>query len=135
METVFGCGIDVEEISRFDKHVADAFVMEDVCTARELQAPCDDRRLRLALSFSCKEAFFKALGVSWTNSPISWKDIEVLFSGAGVDLPEVHLHDYAEELFKRSGARIGELSFQIDDECVRCEVVLLRTDHGFTPLS
>jgi len=30
-------------------------------------------REAIALGFSCKEAFFKAFGMSWTNSKISWK--------------------------------------------------------------
>ena len=93
MNEVFGCGIDLEELSRFDKYIRnnDYSLMEDICTERELMNVAGDKRARLALSFSCKEAFFKALGVSWTNSNISWKDIELLFSGPGFDSYKVHL--------------------------------------------
>jgi len=130
MDKVFGCGIDIEELSRFDKHIndIDPFLMEDICTRRELNNPWGDRKVRLALSFSCKEAFFKALGVSWTNSNISWKDIELLFSGPEFDRHKVHLHDHAKNILIKNKARIGEISFDFNDEFVLFQVVLVKND-------
>ncbi len=128
MNEVFGCGIDLEELSRFDKYIRnnDYSLMEDICTERELMNVDGDKRARLALSFSCKEAFLKALGVSWTNSNVSWKDIELLFGGPGLDSYKVVLHGYAEELLLRHKAGIGEISFNVNDEFVLFEVVLLK---------
>jgi len=127
---VFGCGIDVEELSRFDKYLRnnDYSLMEDICTERELTNVDGDKRVRFALRFSCKEAFFKALGVSWTNSLISWKDVELLFSGPGLDGYQVHLYDHAETLLRENKARIGEMSFDFNDEFVLFQVVLLKQD-------
>jgi phosphopantetheine--protein transferase-like protein len=132
MNRVFGCGIDLEELSRFDKYIRnnDYSLMEDICTERELMNVAGDKRARLALSFSCKEAFFKALGVSWTNSNISWKDIELLFSGPGLDGYQVYLYDHAETLLRENKARIGETSFEFNDEFVLFQVVLVREDEG-----
>lgn len=128
MNEVFGCGIDLEELSRFDKYIRnnDYSLMEDICTERELMNVAGDKRARLALSFSCKEAFLKALGVSWTNSNVSWKDIELLFDGSGFDSYKVHLQGYAKELLLRNGADIGEISFGFNDEFVLFQVVLLK---------
>ena len=64
------------------------------------------KRLRFALSFSCKEAFFKALGVSWTNSNIFWKDIELLFDGPEIEDYSVELSEYAKETLVKNNAKI-----------------------------
>jgi phosphopantetheine--protein transferase-like protein len=132
MYEVLGCGIDVEELARFDKHIEnnDYSLMEDICTKREWNNPCGDKKVRFALSFSCKEAFFKALGVSWINSIISWKDIELLFSGPGFDSYKVHLQDHAKNILIKNKARIGEISFDFNDEFVLFQVVLLKQDEG-----
>lgn len=132
MGEAFSCGIDVEELSRFDRHIRnnDYSLMEDIFTERELTSVDGNKRVRFALSFSCKEAFFKALGVSWTNSNISWKDIELLFSGPDFDNYKVHLHGYAKELLLGSKAGIGEMSFDFNDEFVLFQVVLLKQDKG-----
>ena len=130
MSQIFGCGVDIEELSRFGKHTEqnEYCLIKDVCTQREIDNLGRDERLRLALSFSCKEAFFKALGVSWTNSPISWKDIELLFRGPRLNSYEVVLHGYAEELLLKNKAGIGEMSFDVNDEFVLFEVVLLKQE-------
>ena len=132
MNEVFGCGIDLEELSRFDKYMrnVDSPLMEDIFTERELANVDGDKRVRFAVRFSCKEAFFKALGVSWTNSRISWKDIELLFSGPGLDDYQVHLHGHAEDLLRKNEALIGETSFHLNDGFVLFQVVLLKQDQG-----
>jgi phosphopantetheine--protein transferase-like protein len=130
MNKVFGCGLDIEELSRFDKHLENGpfSLMEDICTRGELNNPCEDKKVRLALSFSCKEAFFKAFGVSWTNSTISWKDIELLFNGPRFDSYKVHLHNHAKNILIKNKACIGEISFDFNDEFVLFQVVLVKHD-------
>ncbi len=125
--TVFGCGVDVEELERFDGYIEndDDSIMRDICSQREFDNLWGNRRVRFALSFSCKEAFFKALGVSWTNSDISWKDIELLFSGPELRECCVHLHGCAEEIVVRDSLRVGEACFVYNDEYVVFQVVLL----------
>ncbi|MEN8263450.1 MAG: 4'-phosphopantetheinyl transferase superfamily protein [Nitrospirota bacterium] len=130
---VFGSGIDIEELSRFDKYTEnnDYSFMENYCTEHELINLCDDNRVRFALSFSCKEAFFKALGESWTNSNILWTDIELLFDGPGFDNYRVLVHNYAKELLEKNNAGIGETSFDYNEEFVMFQVILLHNhnDH------
>lgn len=132
MHKVFGCGIDIEEITRFDNYIEnnDYSLMKDICTKREFNNLCGDntdKRVRFALSFSCKEAFFKALGVSWTNSGIFWKDIELLFSGQKFDSYCVNLSAYAKELLVKNNAKIAEASFDYNEEIVIFQVILLKS--------
>ncbi len=126
---VLGCGIDIEELSRFDRYIdnVDVSFMENFCTARELHNVTGNERVRYALSFSCKEAFFKALGVSWTNSGISWKNIELLFSGPDFKHHKVNVYAYAKELLKKNNAVIGETSFDYNEEFVTFQVVIVKT--------
>ena len=125
MQEVFGCGIDIEDLSRFDTYIDDLSFLKNYCTERELSNVYGDKRVRFALSFSCKEAFFKALGVSWTNSDISWKDIELLFSSPDFNHYKVNLHAYAKELFKRNNSIIGETSLDYNEDFVTFQVVIL----------
>ena len=135
MNKVFGCGIDIEELARFDKYIEnkDYSLMEDICTKHEFNNLCNDggdKRVRFALSFSCKEAFFKALGISWTNSRIFWKDIELLFSGPEFDTYSVRLSEYAKETLVKNNAKIEEVSFDYNEEIVIFQVVLLKNSDG-----
>jgi phosphopantetheine--protein transferase-like protein len=129
---IVGCGIDIEELTRFDRHSIDKdqSLQEDICTEREVTNVLADRRLTLALRFACKEAFLKSFGASWTNSALVWKDIELLFEGPGFDNYKVHLHGYAKELLLRNKAIVGETSLDFDDAFVQFQVVLLKQEEG-----
>jgi len=131
MACVLGCGIDIEEHSRFAKHIIQQGVtplIEHVFTPKEIRYNLEDRScLRFALGFSCKESVFKALGVSWTNSPILWTDIELLWKDKE-DLynHEIRLHHYAEELFQNQKGNqiISDLEF--NDEIVFFKVMIVQ---------
>lgn len=129
MITVFGCGIDVEELSRFEKREEDkrSLLEEDICSEKELRNFSGDKKVRLALSFCCKEAFFKSLGASWTNSRLSWKDIALFFDGPGLEGCRIELTGHADEVLKLNNARIGEIAFEVAAEIVVFQVVLLKT--------
>jgi phosphopantetheine--protein transferase-like protein len=131
MGRVLGCGIDIEELDRFSQHVsfrdgvpgflAMVFTEEEISRNREVQP-----QLTFPLAFSCKEALFKAFGKSWTNSPLSWKDIEVIFKdGDGKLEYQIRLNGYASQLFKEMGCVRMESSFEFDDEIVVFEVLFL----------
>jgi phosphopantetheine--protein transferase-like protein len=128
MSSVIGCGVDIEELTRFDKFVScqDNSVMRDICTTLESEDVHGCKRLKLALRFSCKEAFFKALGVSWTNSNIFWQDIELLFYGQGVEKYKVALSGHAKRILKKSQATIKEAYFDYNEHFVRFCVVLTK---------
>ncbi len=80
---VAGCGVDTEEWQRFEKHLRhfphSPFVKMVLSPAERENYQNYPAELCLPISFCCKEAAFKALGSSWTNSPIQWQDIHLLF--------------------------------------------------------
>ena len=127
IEKVFGCGIDIEELSRFDRHtdIKDYSLIKELCSSREIQNLHRNKRVRLALSFACKEAFFKAFGMSWTNSRICWTDIELLFHDDGIENYTIELNNYANELLAINNLRIGEAILDCNDDTVMFQVVLL----------
>jgi phosphopantetheine--protein transferase-like protein len=129
-ETVAGCGIDIEELIRFR---AQKLLKEGVDGFSEMVYTVDEIRnnlksasdIKFPLCFSCKEAFFKALGVSWMNSNISWKDIELLFPDEKDVLNyNVRLSGYARELYEKKRCRRFETHLEYNDEFVVVQVVL-----------
>jgi phosphopantetheine--protein transferase-like protein len=131
MKEVAGCGIDIEEIIRFKCKIPtrtnNTDFSELVYTSSEVACNLDiTPELTFPLCFSCKEAFFKAFGVSWTNSRISWKDIELLFkSKKDLHKYSIRLNGYAKELFHEKKCRSIESSLEYTDTYVIFQVVLL----------
>jgi phosphopantetheine--protein transferase-like protein len=131
MKEVLGCGIDIEELIRFETNIPTRTNIpgfaQMVYTPSEIAYNLDIYPgLTFPLCFSCKEAFFKALGVSWTNSSISWKDIELLFKN------ENNLHDYsiklngyAEELYREKKCCSIESYLEYTNTYVIFQVILL----------
>jgi len=130
MNQVVGCGIDIEELNRFKKFIP---THSDISELTNLIYSDDEiasnrqvfPHLTFPLAFSCKEAFFKAFGVSWTNSPISWKDIELIFSdSADLHQYSIRLGGHARELFERMNCSRFEASIEINDDFVIIQVLL-----------
>ncbi len=131
MNQVFGCGIDLEELDRFNKKISSGTTITDF--AQMVYSPAEitnnlniQPQYTFPLCFSCKEAFFKAFGVSWTNSDIGWKDIELLFLDKK-DLYNytIRLSGYADELYRAKNGRAVESSLQYTDKYVIFQVILL----------
>ncbi len=79
---VLGCGIDLLETKKIIKYINDnqfSFpCKEDVFTDYELEKEDSlDASLYFPLAFSCKEATFKAFGVSWMTNNVLWTDVEL----------------------------------------------------------
>ncbi len=130
MTEVIGCGIDIEELSRFTKHLSDTTKIPPfahiVFTETEIESNLKNSpELTFPLGFSCKEAFFKALGISWTNSKISWRDIELLFPDKGnVNEYSIRLNGYAKELFDNKCKTIDS-SVEYTNTYVIFQIILL----------
>jgi phosphopantetheine--protein transferase-like protein len=128
---IYGCGVDIEEIDRFIKHldlketppslISDVFTEKEISINKEFQ-----KMLRFPLGFSCKESLFKAFGKSWTNSPISWKDIELIFHGDKPEDYSIELSGYAIELFKTLGLNQIDSFIEYTNTYVMFQVVLLK---------
>lgn len=86
-ETILGHGIDIVEIERIARALADhpQRFPERIFTVTE-RAYCDlaprRRAERYAARFAVKEAVLKALGTGWTEG-IHWTDLEVLRLASG----------------------------------------------------
>jgi phosphopantetheine--protein transferase-like protein len=130
MGKIIGCGIDVEELARFKKLIPSPGEVPGfsrlVFTEKEIEI---NRRIRpdltFPLGFSCKEAFFKAFGVSWTNSSISWKDIEIIFHDEN-DLEDysIHFYGYAEHLYNKMKCSAFDSNFKLAEQYIIFEVLL-----------
>jgi phosphopantetheine--protein transferase-like protein len=131
MNKVLGCGIDLEELYRFDKAM---LTLKNITGFVRMVYSSDEIENNLniqpqytfPLCFSCKEAFFKALGVSWTNSPIGWKEIEVLFKDKD-DLRNysIRLSGYADELYRSKNCRRIDSDIECNNKYVIFQIVLL----------
>lgn len=130
MSEIAGCGIDIEELARFSGHlpvnqpIPDFWMMisteEEIMINRQVSP-----RLSFPLSFSCKEAMFKALGRSWTNSEISWKEIELIFRDhSREDNYTIRLTGSALERFRDLKCTRIESSFTCTDEYVIFQIIL-----------
>lgn len=77
---IFGCGIDIEEISRFNKHYFSngnlSDLVYDVFTGKEIENFSLFGREAFLKGFCFKEAFYKAFNINNCD----WKDIEIIFS-------------------------------------------------------
>ena len=131
MARLLGCGIDDEEFNRFSRHLdlqhGVSGFLEMVFTREEISRNMAVLpHLTFPLAFSCKEAVFKAFGRSWTNSPLAWKDIEVIFNDQD-DLTdhEVRLGGAAAQMFRAMGGDDIESSFEIGQDYVVFEVLFI----------
>ncbi len=128
---VYGCGVDIEEINRFTRHLdlhepTPSFIT-DVFTEREISLNDTSlKEIRFALGFSCKEAMFKAFGKSWTNSPLSWKDIELIFRGETPEHYGIELGGYAKDLFLREELKRIDSQVAYTETYVMFQVVLIK---------
>lgn len=127
---VISCGIDIEELSRFSsklpsKEAVPAF-SEIVFTRNEIEHNLDsDSHIRFPLCFCCKEAFFKALGGSWTTSDITWKDIELLFYDKNnINDFNVRLSGFARKKFELMNCGSFDCEIEYNDEFVVFHVIL-----------
>jgi phosphopantetheine--protein transferase-like protein len=136
MDEIVCCGIDIEEISRFRKFISfpdrvEPFITS-VFTLDEInRSLAFGSLLPFAIGFSCKEAVFKAFGISWTNSSIKWQEVELLYNGnTDVTQFQLRLSGYARQLFEERGYNFYETYAGFTDEFVIFKFILLKK---FTP--
>lgn len=122
---VYGVGIDLVRIDRLEKMLGryGARFEERVFTPGEIEA-CSARRSRtacLAMRFSAKEAFAKALGTG-LRAPVLWLDIEVRNNALGK--PEIVLSERAARFCCEHGVRSWHLSLTDDGDYGAAVVIL-----------
>ena len=100
------CGIDIEDKKRFVKYNNNFPLKNEIFTGREIINYTKSGNSNMfPISFCCKEAFFKALGQSWTNSDILWKDIELFFFN--------NLENYKIKISGKSQTKLKQLKCKI----------------------
>jgi phosphopantetheine--protein transferase-like protein len=135
MDEPVSCGIDIEEINRFKKFITFPDTIEpfisNVFTSEEISFSLTfGSLLPFALGFSCKEAVFKAFGISWTNSSIKWQEVELLFPEKdNIQHYELCLNGFAKELFKEKGYHIFETYIEFTQEFVVFKILFLKDSH------
>lgn len=122
---IIGTGIDITEISRFERFVRENNValLERLFTERE-RAYCSARRLaaqHYALRFAAKESFLKALGTGLRNG-INWLDMEVVHDALGK--PTLEVTGLAADHFAAAGGARCHLSLSHDAGCAIAMVIL-----------
>lgn len=122
---IIGTGIDIAEISRFERFVVENNIalLDRLFTPRERQY-CSARRLaaqHYALRFAAKEAFLKALGTGLRNG-ICWLEMEVVNDDLGK--PVLELSGHAAAHFVAAGGDRCHLSLSHDAGCAVAMVIL-----------
>lgn len=112
---LFGIGVDIAEISRFERMV-DRFgdrIAQRVLTENEFQQYIKRNRSLgfLALRFAAKEAAGKALGTGISQG-ISFQSLEVVNNELGK--PELFFHGVASELAQKN--KINRMMLSLSDE-------------------
>jgi len=125
---IVGCGIDIEERERFTKHLVgihNSEFIKFVYTPDEISNYKSNYQFFIPISFCCKEAFFKAIGNSWTTSPVCWHDIELLFNHSQDSKYEIKLSGFANQIYKDLNCPRILSEYHIDNEKASFEVILI----------
>jgi len=127
---VLGCGIDIEEHKRFLKFFRSkkpAHFFLSIFTQDEIENySIFDTPLCHAVSFSCKEAFYKAFSSAFNNVQIDWHEIELIFHDEPVKgRAELKFNGAALELSLKNNLIIPpDFNYSIPDTPIIFETVL-----------
>lgn len=122
---IFGIGVDIADITRFQKFLdqANVALLERLFSEGE-RAACIKRKdaaSRLAARFAAKEAFLKALGIGLRDG-LSWHDVQICNDDLGK--PELLLAGKAEEFCQKHAICRSFLSLSHDGGNAVAMVVL-----------
>ncbi|NOQ24612.1 MAG: 4'-phosphopantetheinyl transferase superfamily protein [Bacteroidales bacterium] len=119
---IYGCGIDIEETERFNKHYFDKGVLSDLVynlfTSKEIENFSVFGKEAFLKGFSFKESFYKALN----NTDIDFKDVEIIFTNE--DDFVIFTSKRIKEIFKKEKIIDILANFQLNEKYVVFKVVL-----------
>lgn len=127
---VLACGIDIEEHTRFLKFFKSAdpahfflsiYTQDEIENYSKFYTP-----LCYAVSFSCKEAFYKAFSSAFNSVQIDWQEIELIFRDEPAKgRADVKLKGTALEISRKNNVLIPpDFSYSISDSHIIFETVL-----------
>ena len=121
---IIGCGIDIEEIDRFDKHYFEkgrlSNLIYDLFTSKEIENFSVFGKEAFLKGFCFKEAFYKALN----NSDVDFKDIEIIFTND--DDFEILKSNKINDIFRQLKITDIVASFQINEQYAVFKVLLIK---------
>ncbi len=121
---IFGCGIDIEEIDRFDKHYFEkgrlSDLVYDLFTSKEIENFSVFGKEAFLKGFCFKEAFYKALN----NNDIDFKDIEIIFTNE--DDFEILKSNKINNIFRQLKITDIVASSQINEQYAVFKVLLIK---------
>ncbi len=121
---IIGCGIDIEEIDRFDKHYFEkgrlSDLVYDLFTSKEIENFSIFGKEAFLKGFCFKEAFYKAIN----NTEIGFKDIEIIFSDENIF--EIFKSKTVSDLLKELNISDIVADFQKNDQYVVFKVLLIK---------
>ena len=121
---IIGCGIDIEEIDRFDKHYFEkgrlSNLIYDLFTSKEIENFSVFGKEAFLKGFCFKEAFYKALN----NSDVDFKDIEIIFTNE--DDFEILKSNKINDIFRQLKITDIVASFQINEQYAVFKVLLIK---------
>lgn len=120
---IFGCGIDIEEIERFNKHYFHkgklSDLMYDIFTAKEIDNLSVFGKEAFLKGFCFKEALFKAIN----NPNLGFKDVQVIFSGEQTF--EIVKSEVLYNILMDQGVKEIKAEFQTEKQYVISKVWLI----------
>lgn len=120
---ILSCGIDIEEVKRFDKHYFQNGILSDliydIFTTREIENFSFYGKKAFLKGFCFKEAFFKAIN----EENVDWFDIEILFSEDGY---HINTSDTLKKILINRGVSSTDVQFSETNQYITCKVLLLK---------
>ena len=131
MPEILNIGFDLEEIRRFKKYL-DHFdewevLLKDVFSPAEvkhnLAHHCPE--ICFTLCFCFKEALSKALGKSWMNAGIDWKEMEIIFENKEYYSPfTTQVKGEVSAIFRAIGGKKLECEVLVEGTVAGCKVMI-----------
>ncbi len=121
---IFSCGIDIEEIERFNKHYFHkgklSDLMYDIFTTKEIENFSFFGKEAFLKGFCFKEAFYKAID----NTDVGFKDVEIIFNNQTKF--EIFTSKEVKAIFKNQGIVDIKADFQIEEQYIIYKVLFIK---------
>ena len=121
---VYACGIDIEEIDRFNKHYFDqgklSDLIYDIFTSKEIENFSIFGKEAFLKGFSFKEAFYKALN----NPDVAFHDIEIIFNKE--DKFEIITSNHLNRILEKESISDIQASYEMSEQFVIFKVILIK---------
>lgn len=121
---IYGIGIDICEVHRFERLVKKQAFLNKVFTVNEIEycSRHGNSEQNYAARFAAKEAFVKAMGTGFGRKGISLKEIEILKDELGK--PYIKLHGKTQDSVYEDGDKNILLSISHEEKTAVAVVII-----------